>query len=223
MRSLPLRLRVLAGAATTLVAACVTTEAIPYPDDRAPSSDGGGDIGGLDAIGRPDAQEDDTVERDTSGDDAGEPDADTADDDATGSDGDDSGTDDAGVNPNTAPVAVAAPASSAWVEVPFTLDGSASYDPDDGDRIVEYRWNLDDGRTFIGPTRSVVFDTVGDVGGALTVTDGNGAAHSTSFVVSVTEKPPGPTAVIGPDDSVATVGGPSPSTGQGRPAPTERS
>lgn len=205
MRMLPHRLLVPLGTCAALLGACVSTEPIPYEYDRDADDAQGSDIGALDALDRRDTN--DETSRDVAPDD-GTDDAlgDTARD--SGTDPTDAADDGSGLRPNSPPTAVVPPSATAWVEVPFTLDGSASFDPDPGDVIVEYRWNLDDGRTFLGATRDVLFDTEGDFGGALTVTDGNGASHSASFSVTVTEKPPGPTAIIGPDDAVATVGVP---------------
>ena len=72
------------------------------------------------------------------------------------------------------------------VNRPVLFDGSLSFDPDPGDRIVDFRWTVDDDvhRT---PRFVHVFSEAGDHEVTLTVTDNHGAVGSYSETVSITD------------------------------------
>ncbi|WP_313477351.1 PKD domain-containing protein [Microbacterium sp.] len=68
------------------------------------------------------------------------------------------------------------------------LDGSASTDPDDGDSIAAYSWNLGDGSAAkAGATVSHTYAAAGTYTVTLTVTDQSGAEAETSRSVNVTD------------------------------------
>lgn len=110
--------------------------------------------------------------------------------------------------PNTQPVPVVDSVVVAAVDSPVTLDAARSYDPDEGDEIVEFLWQLSDGRELRGVSRDVVFDTSGVVDGTLTVTDTRGAAASAIFRVEVGPRLQGPAAVIAELPEAVLVGAP---------------
>ncbi len=91
---------------------------------------------------------------------------------------------------NTAPVADANGPYSSTVGQPVTLDGSASYDPDTGDSIVSYLWDLDydgqyddaSGVTVQHTWYSVHCDTV-----VLIVTDTHGSKDSDKATYCISE------------------------------------
>ena len=87
---------------------------------------------------------------------------------------------------NTAPVASftfspAAPAVGGWVQ----FDGTGSTDPDG--TIASYAWNFGDGGTDAGGTVWHRYSAAGTFTVTLTVTDNDGATHTTSRVVQVGE------------------------------------
>lgn len=114
---------------------------------------------------------------------------------------------------NRPPVAVAGPNQTVGAGETVALDGSDSYDPDDGDSIAAYKWRQVGGidvilsdtasarPTFTAPSagtsgRSLLFE--------LMVTDNGGLQHSDRTVVNVV--PAGsmpPVADAGPDQTVA--------------------
>jgi PKD repeat protein len=80
------------------------------------------------------------------------------------------------------------------IELPATiqLDGTSSSDPDGN--IIEYKWEISDGRQFTGAQKQLEFD-VGDAdqyGAILTVTDDDGAEASDSVSFTLTEPPNDP-------------------------------
>lgn len=83
---------------------------------------------------------------------------------------------------NHPPVAVAIPPDSGngyagRVGQPITLDGRASYDPDEGDQIMTYEWDLNGDGIFGDDTNATVvvtFDTAGEGEVGLRVTDMDG-------------------------------------------------
>ena len=105
--------------------------------------------------------------------------------------------------PNVPPVAVAGNDMTVEVGKVFTLDGSASYDPDGS--ITNYRWYEDAGgfpvlysngpdpvtMTYIGNERTAVF--------YLTVTDNDGATSTDSVAVTAVAANQPPVANAGPD------------------------
>ncbi|WP_371186520.1 family 16 glycosylhydrolase [Thalassotalea maritima] len=83
---------------------------------------------------------------------------------------------------NMAPVANI---SSNCSELTCSFDASASSDSDGS--IVEYQWNFGDGNSATGAMVNHSFASAGDYSVSLTVTDNEGATHTTNTVVSVQE------------------------------------
>ncbi|MBN1155019.1 PKD domain-containing protein, partial [candidate division KSB1 bacterium] len=93
---------------------------------------------------------------------------------------------------NNPPVADADGPYSGMTGQPVTLDGSGSYDPDTGDSIVKYEWDLDsDGQyddatgmyplyTWSAPTIAIIW---------LKVTDSHGESDTDSTTVRITQQP----------------------------------
>lgn len=89
----------------------------------------------------------------------------------------------------------------------FTLDGTASYDPDPGDPI-SYQWTQKSDGSVVGTTASVTLTRTA-VGGpytfTLTVTDSEGLSSSDDVIVTVNPAPDDPP--VAADQSVGTVQG----------------
>jgi PKD repeat protein len=145
------------------------------------------DIGGLDA---PDENQTETSDL---------PQEDTADVDS--SDADDGDT----VVENQTPVAVVDDRILTSLGAVTVLDGSDSYDPDEDGAIVQFAWDLPDGR-IVGAVREQVFDSVGEFDASLTVTDNLGATATKSFVIEVGPSVAVPEAVIEVSPNPALVG-----------------
>ena len=88
------------------------------------------------------------------------------------------------------PVADAGPDHDTWVGNSLTFDAVNSYDPDAGDSIVAYAWDLGDGSTNTGQIVAHAYDTPGTYNVILTVTDTSGLDDTDTAVVTVTEQPP---------------------------------
>ncbi|NLX17746.1 MAG: PKD domain-containing protein [Desulfobulbus sp.] len=91
------------------------------------------------------------------------------------------------VNSNKAPTAViAATPTTGTSPLTVTFDGSGSSDPDG--RITSFIWDFGDGSTASGVNTSHIYTTVGTYTATLTVTDNNGARHTTETTVVVEEE-----------------------------------
>lgn len=104
---------------------------------------------------------------------------------------------------NQAPIANAGPDQVVFVDQNFTIDGSASVDPDGTLVNTNFKWNI--GLT--GPKFTMTYSTVGIRIITLTVTDSNGATSSDDLIIDVRAKPANqlPTArIVTP--TTATVG-----------------
>ncbi|MQY81691.1 MAG: PKD domain-containing protein, partial [Dehalococcoidia bacterium] len=82
------------------------------------------------------------------------------------------------------------------VNLPVTLDGSSSYDPDGGE-IVDYHWIFGDGNTGSGVSPTNTYNTAGLYTAELTVTDDVGGIDTATAMVVVYD----------PDAGFATGGG----------------
>jgi PKD repeat protein len=78
--------------------------------------------------------------------------------------------------------------SSAQTGETVSFDGSASNDPDGS--IVSYEWTLGDGTTASGPMASNQYGDDGTYSVTLTVTDDDGATHSVTKTVTVSNRGP---------------------------------
>lgn len=87
---------------------------------------------------------------------------------------------------------------------PITFDGSGSSDPDEGDSIVLYEWDLDDDGVFeetgINPTKTWNDDYSGTV--TLRVTDSHGATDTDSTTVTVNNVDPSVDSLTVPIDPI---------------------
>lgn len=93
---------------------------------------------------------------------------------------------DAEVTPNRAPTAVAsANVTSGVGPLSVAFRGASSYDSDG--TIVGYRWSFGDGATSTAVSPSYVYQSVGTYTASLTVTDNDGATHSTALKITVQE------------------------------------
>jgi len=107
-----------------------------------------------------------------------------------------------GAPANQPPVAhaTATPASGA-APLPVSFDGTASSDADGS--IVSYGWMFGDGGSSTGSTTTHTYQTGGSYTAVLTVTDNQGATHSTALSISVTAAPSLPAA---PSNLSASIG-----------------
>ena len=107
-----------------------------------------------------------------------------------------------GAPANQPPVARAtATPSTGTAPLAVAFDGSGSSDPDGS--IVSYAWTFGDGGTAAGPTTNHTYQTAGAYAAGLTVTDNQGATHSTTLSISVN---PGATAPLAPSNLSASAG-----------------
>jgi PKD repeat protein len=107
-----------------------------------------------------------------------------------------------GAPANQPPVARAtATPSTGTAPLAVAFDGSGSSDPDGS--IVSYGWTFGDGGSAVGPTTNHTYQTAGVYAAGLTVTDNQGATHSTTLSISVN---PGPTAPAAPSNLSASAG-----------------
>ena len=109
-------------------------------------------------------------------------------------DGDGTGTRDIGAFEygHRAPEAVpSARARSVAAHAAAPFDGSASSDPDDGDRL-SYAWSFDDGGTAVGPVVTHAFATPGLHQAALTVTDPTGLSSTGITYIQIVAEPLAP-------------------------------
>jgi hypothetical protein len=83
------------------------------------------------------------------------------------------------------PVAIPGGPYTGNVNVPLTLDGSASYDSDATDVIVTYAWDFGDGMTGEGMTTQHTYTTAGKFTITLTVTDDEGMSSSNTTSVEI--------------------------------------
>jgi PKD repeat protein len=93
------------------------------------------------------------------------------------------------VNPNRAPVAVPKLESEAALAKPLTFNGSSSYDPD-GDGVIEYIWEFEDGGIAEGPVVEHTFLIWGKLEVILTVFDGIDYFSKTIEIEIPENKPP---------------------------------
>ncbi len=102
---------------------------------------------------------------------------------------------------NSAPVAAFTAGPAGTAARTLRMDGSTSYDPDGGDRVVRYRWSFGDG-TFATTSRPVVqhqYATSGPATVTLRVVDTRGAVSApTTRTVTVGNQPPAVT-ILGAD------------------------
>ena len=84
------------------------------------------------------------------------------------------------------------------------LDGSASYDPDAGDSIISYEWDLDNDGTFDANGMTISKNWTDDYSGivVLKVTDSYGESNITTTTVNVSNVAPTVEAIIAPIDPV---------------------
>lgn len=104
---------------------------------------------------------------------------------------------------NVSPVSVstATPVSgSAPLEVSFS--GTSSYDPDGS--ISSYLWNFGDGASATGAVVSHIYSTPGSHTAQLTVTDNQGAQHTSSIIITVD---PDPNDISSPNNLSAQLAG----------------
>jgi len=112
------------------------------------------------------------------------------------------------VTSNLPPVADAGPDQNVFTGDTITLDGSASYDPDNGPELLIYQWSFvsvpaGSALTTLGiidadtPSPSVVCDVDGEYVLVLDVSDGADTASDTVSLFATTNTPPN--AVAGPD------------------------
>jgi len=169
------------------LAACVSTEPIPFGVGDTGRGGRGGDTGEPADTGQTDAA------RDTGSSDTASPDAST--------DASDAGTDSG--DENQPPVTAIAPITTAEAETPVSLDGSGSTDADG--EIVRWAWTLGDGATADGETIEHTWLTPGEKTVALTVTDDDGATNTVEIAVSVDAKPGEPAALARVADTPGVV------------------
>lgn len=101
---------------------------------------------------------------------------------------------------NTPPVAIIAEPFEYNVEnQPITFDGSQSHDPDDGDRIISYEWNLGDGTIITGKTVTHTYQRPGNYHVSLTVQDNHGTHGSMekSYSIFQPNRPPTTPEILG--------------------------
>ena len=94
---------------------------------------------------------------------------------------------------NKPPVAdIAEPYDYTVYDQPLTLDGRNSNDPDDGDYIMNYEWNLGDGTIKTGETVTHEYQSQGSYYVTLTVRDNHGAKNSMSTKINIVQpnRPP---------------------------------
>jgi trimeric autotransporter adhesin len=103
--------------------------------------------------------------------------------------------------PNQAPVATF---TTTVEDLTVQVDGAASGDPDG--EVEGYAWDFDGEATATGPQASHTFATAGDRPVTLTVTDDDGATHSTTQVVTVRAPNQEPTAAFTVTATDLTVG-----------------
>jgi PKD repeat protein len=107
-----------------------------------------------------------------------------------------------GAPANQPPVARAtATPTSGNAPLTVAFDGTTSSDSDGS--IVSYAWTFGDGGNATGPTTSHAYQIAGVYTATLTVTDNQGATHSTTSSISVN---PAPTAPGAPSNLSASVG-----------------
>jgi len=107
-----------------------------------------------------------------------------------------------GAPSNQPPVARAtATPSSGTAPLAVAFDGRASSDPDGS--IASYAWTFGDGGSAAGATTSHTYQSAGTYSARLTVTDNQGATHSTTVSILVAS---GPTLPAAPSNLSASVG-----------------
>ena len=96
------------------------------------------------------------------------------------------------IQTNTPPVANPEGPYVGYEGSPITFDGSASYDPDAGDSIVSYEWDLDGDNVFEANGVTVSKTWPDDYSGTVTlrVTDTKGATNTKSTTVTVNNVAP---------------------------------
>ncbi len=92
--------------------------------------------------------------------------------------------------------------SSAPTGTPIGFDGTASYDPDGS--VVTWSWTFGDGNSGSGSTTTHTYSTAGAHTITLTVTDNSGSTGSTTYQVTITDRPP--TASFAPSPLSAPTG-----------------
>ncbi len=102
--------------------------------------------------------------------------------------------------PNEDPVADAGGPYSGQTGAQIQLDGTGSTDPDG--TITDYAWDFGDGSSGSGASPTHAYASAGSYTATLTVTDDDGATHSATADVTVSDQPP-PN-----EDPVADAGGP---------------
>lgn len=107
------------------------------------------------------------------------------------------------IQTNTPPIANPGGPYTGYEGSPITFDGSASYDPDAGDSIVNYEWDLDGDNVFEANGVTVSKTWPDDYSGTVTlrVTDTKGATDTKSTTVTVNNV--APTAAISPSFSAS--------------------
>ena len=95
----------------------------------------------------------------------------------------------------------AANPTSGTAPLAVSFNGTASADPDGS--IVSHAWTFGDGGSAAGATTSHTYQSAGSYTARLTVTDNQGATHSTALVINVTA---GATAPAAPSNLTAKVG-----------------
>lgn len=98
-----------------------------------------------------------------------------------------------GVAPNQPPVANAGPDNTVTKGVPFKLDGTHSYDPDDNYDKLSFKWTwTEDGTQYTATmdTPTVAINTVGQFPIVLEVTDPWGLSDTDTVVITVRESSP---------------------------------
>lgn len=91
-------------------------------------------------------------------------------------------------NPNNPPVADAGDPYSGYVNKSINLDGSSSYDPDEGDRITSYRWDFGDNSTSEGIFVQHIYTTEGNYTINLTVFDSHGFQNKAETYVNISKQ-----------------------------------
>ena len=92
---------------------------------------------------------------------------------------------------NNPPVAEAGGPYSCYAGGSITFDGSASYDPDTGDSITKYEWDLDNDGQYDDATGKTVTKTYGSAGSGtvgLRVTDSHGAQDTDTATYTVSDQ-----------------------------------
>ena len=100
--------------------------------------------------------------------------------------------------PNTAPIADLKGPYSGDEDTPVTFDGSASYDPDEGDTIT-YSWDFGDGGTGAGAIHAHIYPDSGTYNVSLVVNDGKVNSEPANTTVEINEINDAPVADAGPD------------------------